>query len=56
MEESHKPKLKKCPYCNEKIAYMFYSGKKMAIERPCGSSVRWDEHTCNVDLPNKKYK
>ena len=50
MEKPYRPKLKKCPYCNEKIAYMFKDGKKIAVQKHYEEILRWDEHTCYIDL------
>ena len=53
-EEPYKPKLKKCKYCNEKIAYMFKDGKKIAVEKHSNSDCRWNEHTCYIDVSEEE--
>lgn len=54
IEEPHEPKLKKCPFCNEKIAYMYSHGEKIAITGHKLSDFRWNEHTCYIELPQRK--
>jgi hypothetical protein len=46
----YRPKLHKCPFCKEKIAYAFIDGKKITVEQNINPALRWNEHSCFIDL------